>query len=465
MLAALCLGVLGAGVAGSAPLGVRRAALDEEAAGDEVSLLQRRAGPAPVARPAYFWAGKNGDLARTGASAFASPSNLSAGPSWSFDGDLVRAAPLIDAERNIYLSTIPGYVYKMSPQGAVLWRHRATGEIPSVPAIAGGLVFANSQDGNVAALDMATGARRWLARAGACSAADTASVTATGRVVVVAVGELWCDVNTHIVALSAEDGSLKWSFRPDLPVYNFLSAVVEGSLVFSDFSGKVYRLDLETGRLLWKFAETSPTDLTTGGAVVGPNRVVYVTHNVGNMMTVMSSQGTGRLSAFSLDTGARIWFQDTGLLANNAAAVGVLHPSGKGPLSVVVGVGENPDQAPQRPGIKRGQVLAFDAETGRRLDWAYSPPVWPFAAAAGDTPSHICLPDAFSNPSIGGDGSVYIGFEDGRLYAMRDADGDGRVGEGEVSSYDFKNAFQGSPGLAPGMLVATPCNGMHVFLS
>mmetsp|Transcript_64467 Transcript_64467/g.203806 ORF Transcript_64467/g.203806 Transcript_64467/m.203806 type:complete len:470 (-) Transcript_64467:96-1505(-) len=435
---------------------------DSEVAMSAVSLIQvslkRQA-------PPYFWAGKNGDISRTGASASVAPSNISGGPAWRFDGGLVRATPLIDAAKAVYFATIPGRVYKFSPEGKILWQWAASAQIPSVPAIANGRLFAASADGMVTALDMATGEPLWSTKAGLCAAGDTWSVTADSSVVVVPVAgaAAHCSYNSEIVALDAQDGGVRWRHRPDTGVYNFLSAIVEDSLVFADSSGRPYRLDLADGRELWKFADTSLSDLTTGGAAVGPNRVVYVTSNVGNMFNVQQKVGHGRLSAYSLDSGQRLWYRDLELQANGAAAIGILRPGGKGPLSVVVGIGENPNSIPQRAGHKEGLVVAFDATTGRRLDWSYAPPVWQFVAAAGDTPTHICLPDAFSNPAIDGDGTVYVGFQDGRIYAVRDADGDGKVSDSEVSAHDTGAAFQASPAIAPDMLAAASCSGLFVY--
>jgi len=55
------------------------------------------------------------------------------------------------------------------------------------------------------------------------------------------------------------------------------------------------------------------------------------------------------------------------------------------------------------------------------------------------------------------------------LYALRDHDGDGFVNETkrgkerEVTSYAAGHAFIASPAIAPGLLVAAPCNGIVVF--
>jgi len=53
----------------------------------------------------------------------------------------------------------------------------------------------------------------------------------------------------------------------------------------------------------------------------------------------------------------------------------------------------------------------------------------------------------------------------GNVFQIRDANGDGRIDEaaGEVQRFYGGRCYQGSPGIAEGMLVATPCDGMHVF--
>ena len=65
--------------------------------------------------------------------------------------------------------------------------------------------------------------------------------------------------------------------------------------------------------------------------------------------------------------------------------------------------------------------------------------------------------DAFPSAAIGADGTTYIGFMDGRTYSIRD----GAI----LSSVDLGRCTQGSPALAPGMMVATTCDGIHAFLA
>lgn len=123
-----------------------------------------------------------------------------------------------------------------------------------------------------------------------------------------------------------------------------------------------------------------------------------------------------------------------------------------------------------------GAVVTLDAETGADI-WTYTPPPYYLLATAGDDKAvlhrlwkregdPICLPDSWSQNTIGGDGTVYAAFSNGHLYALRDEDGDGLVAGAEVSEHDMGHGFQASHGLAPGMLAVVPCGGgLYVWKS
>merc|ERR550525_1838639 len=123
-------------------------------------------------------------------------------------------------------------------------------------------------------------------------------------------------------------------------------------------------------------------------------------------------------------------------------------------------------------------VVAMDATSGDIL-WRWEEEPWDHIGAAGDeglpalkrlmekSPENpICLPDLQGIPVISGDGTVYASSSHGGdLTAIRDADGNGKIDETEVSKFHPRKAFLNSPSVAPGMLVAAPCWGpMYVFM-
>lgn len=450
---------------------------------------------ASAAPASHFWSGKNGDAFQTGASPHTAPSDLFAGPAWSYRvprGGLVRSHPLIDKHLNVYLCIMsfnsdsePGGIVKFDAAGVQLWNYTAGSKVPGGPAMQDGFLMFGTAAGYVVQLDTETGQEMWSVKIGLEVPPDTHAMTVAEGYIVATVRtedplSIPFDIpfyghpltvsppqgpETQIVTLNMS-GDVLWRFNTDTVMYNMVSAIADGSVVVADTNGRTYRLDLATGHLLWKHESADYrnfTGMSPGGAVVGRNRVVYVTSNIGSDL-FNSGSTFGRLSAYALETGELIWRQDLELPANNEAAVGPIGPDGDGPLSVVVTVGEVPDFPPQRAGSKRSKVLAFDAETGERLPWQHELH-WAHAAAAGDTWEHRCQPDDTTNPTIGGDGTVYFGSMDGRVYALRDADGDGRVSAGEISLLDGGRAYQGPPGIAPGMLVVCPCDGLQVFRS
>jgi len=427
-----------------------------------------------------FWPAKNGDIIRTGSSIYTAPSNLAAGPSWTFqepDHGVVRATPLIDENRSIYFSTLLGRVYKFDAHGNMLWRFQApndpvdTNFQPCVPVIYGDMIFSALANGTVFALDIATGSLRWSKQIAKTIGGDTWSMSAGEGLLIVP-----CNLvdnsngNSHIMAMSLKDGTRLWTYEPSAVVYNLMLSIINSTVVFEDSIGNLYRLGLLDGTELWKVAAPAGADFTTGGAMLGPDGVIYASSNV----KILGDNAVfGVIAAHNLEDGSLIWRTQLDLPANSGPAVGHL-ASPQGPLGVVIGIGVNPplQLPPVAEWLLSGVVLpnravALDAKTGKAL-WEFKFPDW-HGAAAGDTmiPSHICLPDAFANAAIGGDGTAYVMGESGVAYAISDKDGDGQISEsaGEVSSFDTKNSFQASPAIAPGMLAIAPCNSLVVFLS
>jgi len=438
---------------------------------------------------ASYWPGKNGDLLRTGSSPFSGPWNLSAGSNWSWTplvtnspnwkgnySGRVAATPLVDAQMNLYFTVCrPPELRKYSKSGKLLWSHKEpSGEgaanIPSVPAILDSSIFFSNTFGEVIALDMKSGEVQWRNHAGSFAGSDTFALTTGFGLVIAPVTALVLPTggNTKVVALDAKTGDIIWSYDLNSLVYNMLAAIDEGALFFADAVGVPYKLNFSTGALIWKGNKSPVADFSTGGAILGPNKVMYVT---GNLVKVKQFElGGGYIAAYSSVDGKLLWFQRTvdGLDANNGAAIGPLTPGG--PLALVIGTGPNPDfpgATPYNP--KPRKVQASDAMTGE-LIWVYNMDDYLDGVAAGDDTRPtwtVCLPDSWSNAAISVDGWSYLGNEDGRIYSIKDINGDGHIdaGAGEVTFLNTGYAFQGSPAISPGMVAIASCGSFHVFLS
>jgi len=148
----------------------------------------------------------------------------------------------------------------------VKWSFHTHGEVISSPAIADGVVYVGSNDGNLYAIDQRTGLKKW-------SYATDARITSSPAI---ANGIVYCSsYDGSFFAVDAESGKLKWKFRtpgerrfaathlhgslpagetmPDpFDVYLSSPAVWRDAVYFGSGDGNVYALDAATGSLKWK---------------------------------------------------------------------------------------------------------------------------------------------------------------------------------------------------------------------
>mmetsp|Transcript_5609 Transcript_5609/g.11841 ORF Transcript_5609/g.11841 Transcript_5609/m.11841 type:complete len:473 (-) Transcript_5609:98-1516(-) len=439
------------------------------------SLIQRSLS----LQKAHPWIGKNGDVLRQGSTVAVAATHLRKGAAWNWTAPLqglVRASPVIDAEGSIYLSSINGVIYKFNQHGKELWQTNTGRGLPGNPVLYENSLFAVQDDCTFLALDPSNGKERWRAKGGDVFGPDTPSIIAEGARVFTACCDASEESNiggaTYVVAMDASNGQKLWTMRPENKVYNFLASVVDDSLLFADLAGGVYRLATSDGKVIWSHSAPEHASLGTGGLTTAPNGIAYVTTNTKDP-SIGASRGV--LSAYFITDGKLLWQKSLPLSANSGAAIGQKSPN---TYFVTVALGPNPalplpfppkaflDIEPLSPstkdGLKPGKAMTFDAGSGEVL-WSFDFPDW-HGVAAGDSVDHLCLPDSFANPSIGGDGSVYIAGESGVIYRLKDSNGDGKIDPDEVDSFDTKNAFQGAPALSDGIVAAAPCNGLFVFL-
>jgi len=425
-----------------------------------------------------MWVAKSGDMHRTGSSHSVAPRDLASGPSWRWGAQaIVVSTPLIDEEQNI-ISSAEGAIIKFSRDGHELWRYFYDGGLDGgelglngVPALADGAIYAIAFDGTLISLDAHTGKLLWQSQVGNCSSFDAASVLVTEGVVVAGVGRSTTGGATTVVAASVADGHEVW--RLDLNgtyAYNFMASAHNGSIIFQSAFGDVYRISAADGTVIWRQPGIVVTEgaspqaaqaFSTAGAALDMDGNIYASFN--------RAWGQGMVKALSFGDGQVLWERHFPLEANAAAAVGNLDGTRGGPLAVFVALGSNPERAQypaQQPNrTVEGKAVALNAVSGETI-WELTLPEWR-GPAAGDTPTHVCWPDQFANPSVDGNGTVYFARASGRIYALHDDNHDGELSEesGEVSWFDAGAAYQAQAAISDGMLAVAPCNGLMVFLS
>jgi len=215
----------------------------------------------------------------------------------------------------------------------------------SSPAIVGGVAYFGSGDGNVYALDAASGQLKWKFATGDVVHASPA--VADG---VVFVGS-W---DSYFYALDAATGQPKWKFKTgeDPDIHNQVgiqssAAVADGMVYFGCRDSNFYALDARTGEKKW--AVNNKGSWVVGSPAVADGKVYFSTSDSGMFYGVDAKSGTilfsvnskkwpmfsspaiagktayigvnsGKLLAVDLGTGQVAWTFETEASQKNAAS-------------------------------------------------------------------------------------------------------------------------------------------------
>ena len=149
----------------------------------------------------------------------------------------------------------------------IKWKFHTDGQVISSPAVANGMAFVGSTDGNLYAVDLDSGTQKWKLFTGV---RVTSSPAVEDGVV------YFGSYSGRFYAVEAASGKLKWKFQtegerrfaakhlhgsepaaetmPD-PFDFYLSspALWGGAVYFGSGDGNVYALDASSGALKWKF--------------------------------------------------------------------------------------------------------------------------------------------------------------------------------------------------------------------
>jgi outer membrane protein assembly factor BamB len=268
--------------------------------------------------------------------------------------------------------------------GTTLWSSALDNAFFSEPAVAGGIVYTGSVNGNVYARDAATGKQVWTFTGPANTSANYPATVANGVVYAASTN----GPNGTVYALDAATGKHLWRFatteRHPTGVATAGGVVYETTSDDNGFSGGAYALDAATGKVLWHVH--SLCTVSNPGCVL-TNPVV-----ANGILYVGSAAGTdfARLEALKASTGKLLWrtpalgqdIFDWPAVANGLVYIGVIGPE--------------------------SGVQAFNATTGKH--------VWTFPLPATHGPE--------AQPTVA-NGVVYIadGDQVGTLYALNASTG------------------------------------------
>jgi outer membrane protein assembly factor BamB len=151
--------------------------------------------------------------------------------------------------------------------GRQIWKHRTGGPVPAAPAIAGDTLYIGSYDGKFYALDARTGATRWKFATGGerrfeakglhgqqprnQTIADAFDVFLSSPVVAVGI-VYFGSGDGNVYALDAASGALQWKF-PTGDVVHASPAYADGVVYFGSWDSRFYAVDAASGKERWRF--------------------------------------------------------------------------------------------------------------------------------------------------------------------------------------------------------------------
>jgi len=375
------------------------------------------------------------------------------------------------------------------------------------------MIVGSTTSGFVFAIDLETGEELWATSASYDIAGVKGSVAAKDGVVVVATNRctdrycyryrnqtnVFTPGNSIVRGLSAVDGSAIWEFKPFAPVWNMCPLFGQnGDVMFQDWEGRAYSLDLATGDLRYKVGGNIGTH-TQAAAVydAGHNMLIalgvhhYSRQNF-NMNDALGAgsrgfsahcnpyvapgilpycwtwPGTkGFIRGYNASSGNKKWEVETPEPPAAAAAVMTKHwtPGHKG-TRLVVTMGMNCHHNSPT------QLWSLDSNNGH-FRWARDGPTLWSPSCAGDREGAdvrramggraACTPNSWSTPVVDAVGDIYVGNQVGVLQKWGSQTGRNRDVQ-LLSTLTTGVAFQDSAiAFADGIMAVSTCTSLIVF--
>ncbi len=216
---------------------------------------------------------------------------------WGYEsGETWTSSPALSG-RLVVFGARDGNLYALdAATGKQRWRYAAGARIYSTPAVAGGTVFAGAQDGTVHAVSLADGARKWrFSTEGTRLASKNfgfdrttvqSSPAVSGGAVYIGARDGW-----HY-AIDAVTGAERWRVDHKVSWVNTSPAVSDGVVYVGSSDGHfIQAVDAATGAERWRAATTN---IVWSSPAVDAERVY-------------AGEGDGTVYALDKKTGKEVW--------------------------------------------------------------------------------------------------------------------------------------------------------------
>jgi outer membrane protein assembly factor BamB len=341
---------------------------------------------------------------------------------WAFNtGSKVNSTPAVDRNGDLYFGNLDNKVYAVEgTTGKKKWEVEVGAAVVlSSPALDDrGTMFIGLHDGKFLALDTGTGKQKWQYDTGA--AIHTSPARGADGTLYVGNKE------GRFYALDEKTGEMKWSYdtRGEHAADSWGSAATspaigpDGTVYVGGAGGVLHALEGKSGKPKWQ-SPVSYTFSSKSAPAVGPDGTIYIGCNdyklhaldgaTGNEKWTFTAHGFPTVRPAIGDDGTVYLGGDVSVLYAVDGATGKLRweapLEGRGtspPLfhegTVYIHVGK---------GSTENTVYAFDTRTGRE-QWHFKPTGGPCGVGSG--------------PAVGKNGEIYVGNDNGYVYALKGLD-------------------------------------------
>jgi outer membrane protein assembly factor BamB len=226
----------------------------------------------------------------------------------------VYAAPCVDGNETVYVSSWGGDIYAINPDGSLQWRFvvREGEKLWSSPALG---TWKNISTGVDSTVIYVGGDKSLLAlRVGAWGEAEIMWEVHTALPIfaspTVSAGNIFIGgLDGSFRAVRSVDGVVLWKYNCKGFAQIYASAVVSSTAVyFPTMEGEMIALDKQTGQVLWTSAPSSKAT-TSSPSISKDGRVVY------------AASQDGQLRAFNTTNGGVVWSFEVGFVDGSSTAI------------------------------------------------------------------------------------------------------------------------------------------------
>lgn len=355
------------------------------------------AAPAPTGPARGF----RGDRARRHRSAFAGPAKA---PEVSFSWDAgapIETMPALTAEGDVIVASLSGRVTRLTPRGAVVWSADLGERIYASPLLLGDAVIVGSDARRFVALALTTGKTRW--QLDADGEADTAPAEAPGGLLIAAAGRVLFGLRGN--------GGVRFRLKLPRKIYGAPAVGDDGTVYVGAQDHKLYAVTPE-GSVRWSRDLGGDVDCAPA---------------LGDDGTIFAGSDAGQVHAFD-PQGHERWRSPVGGFVRGGLTVGragvvLAGTYGPGPRVVALDAATGaerwsfPVQGTGAPEFGIHGAPLEDAE-GRLFFGAQDDSVYALDAAGRLLWTFPTRGDVDAPLAIGPGGVLYVGSDDGHLYAL-----------------------------------------------